>query len=154
MPDDFRLTSTAFADGEAIPAKYTCDGADVSPALSWQGAPEGTAALALIVDDADAPKGTFAHWVVYDMTGTSTGALPEAISESPEAPPQGRNDFRRVGWGGPCPPSGTHRYVLHLYALSEVLGLNGAPTADELRQAMAGRVIAEATLTGTYRRSG
>ncbi|HXG40480.1 MAG TPA: YbhB/YbcL family Raf kinase inhibitor-like protein [Candidatus Limnocylindrales bacterium] len=148
----FTLTSTAFPEGGSIPRKYTCDGEDVSPELAWTGAPDGTAALALIVDDPDA-RG-FVHWVVVDLTGSASGALPEGISASPDAPQQGRNDFGRIGWGGPCPPSGTHRYVFTLYALAEPLGLPGTPRAGEVRRAMEGRVLGTATLTGTYRRGG
>ena len=151
MADDFRLTSSAFEEGGEIPRRHSCDGEDVSPMLEWSGAPDGTQALALIVDDPDA-RG-FAHWVVYDVTATNTGGLPEGISESPDAPPQGSNDFRRVGWGGPCPPSGTHRYVFTLYALDEPTGLGGTPTAQEVRDAMQGRVIAETRLTGRYTRA-
>ena len=150
MPD-FTLSSTAFAAGGAIPRKHTCDGEDVSPDLNWEGVPDGAAALALIVDDPDA-RG-FAHWIVYDMTASATGGLPEAVSESPEAPLQGENDFGRVGYGGPCPPSGEHRYVFTLYALSEPLGLAGSPGASDVREALNGRIIDEARLEARYERS-
>ena len=146
----FSLTSSAFREGGAIPKRYTCDGADVSPALEWEGAPENTASLALVVDDPDA-RG-FVHWVLFDLTGAATGGLPEAISESPDAPPQGTNGFGRVGYGGPCPPSGTHHYRFTLYALDSTLGLTGAPKAEAVRTAMAGHVLAEKTLTATYAR--
>ena len=146
----FRLSSTAFAEGGAIPARFTCDGEDVSPDLTWEGAPPDTAALALIVEDPDA-RG-WIHWVVFDMTGTASGGLAEGISTSPDAPPQGTNDFRRVGWGGPCPPSGEHRYVFRLLALDEPLGLNGAPRAGEVLEAAQGHVVGEAQLKASYRR--
>lgn len=146
----FRLTSPAFDDGAAIPRKFTCDGEDVSPALEWSDAPDDTAALALIVDDPDA-RG-WVHWVVFDMFGSQTGGLAEGISSSPDAPPQGTNDFRRVGWGGPCPPSGTHRYRFSLYALDDVLGLAETPTADEVRAAMENHVVGETELNATYTR--
>jgi Raf kinase inhibitor-like YbhB/YbcL family protein len=148
----FRLSSTAFADGGEIPARFTCDGEDVSPDLTWEGAPPETAALALIVDDPDA-RG-WVHWVVFDMTGTSSGGLAEGISTSPDAPPQGTNDFRRVGWGGPCPPSGEHRYAFRLMALDGPLGLSGAPGAAQVFEAAEGHVVGEAGLTARYRRRG
>lgn len=146
----FTLTSSAFREGGAIPKRYTCDGTDVSPALEWDGAPENTTSLALIVDDPDA-RG-FVHWVLFDLTGAASGGLPEAISESPDAPPQGTNGFGKVGYGGPCPPSGSHHYRFTLYALDTTLGLAGAPRADAVRSAMAGHVLAEKTLIGTYAR--
>ena len=146
----FSLTSGAFTNGAAIPKRYTCDGPDVSPALEWTGAPDGTVSLALIVDDPDA-RG-FVHWVAFDLPGATTGRLPEGYSRSPDASPQGTNGFGRIGYGGPCPPSGTHRYVFTLYALDRMLGLTGAPRADAVRAAMKGHVLQETTLTGTYRR--
>jgi Raf kinase inhibitor-like YbhB/YbcL family protein len=148
----FTLTSIAFTDGGAMPRKSSCDGENVSPALEWNGAPDGTGALALIVDDPDA--GGFVHWVVFDMTGTQSGGLTEAVSASPDAPPQGRNGFGKIGWGGPCPPSGRHRYQFSLLALDGPLGLNGTPGADDIRQAAAGHTLAQAQLTGTYQRGG
>jgi Raf kinase inhibitor-like YbhB/YbcL family protein len=151
MAGDFRLTSSDFSEGDAIPRRHTCDGEDVSPVLEWSGAPDEAQALVLIVDDPDA-RG-FVHWIVYDMTPTQSGGLPEGFSESPDAPAQGTNDFRRTGYGGPCPPSGTHRYDFTLYALSEPTGLSGSPRADEVRAALSGRIIAEARLSGTYTRS-
>jgi len=146
----FRLASTAFREGGEIPPRFTCDGEDVSPDLTWEGAPPETAALALVVEDPDA-RG-WAHWVVFDMTGTSSGGLAEGISTSPDAPPQGTNDFRRVGWGGPCPPSGEHRYVFRLLALDGPIGLTGAPSAGQVLEAAQGHVVGEATLTARYRR--
>ncbi len=148
----FTLTSSAFSEGGAIPKKYSCDGENVSPALSWDGAPDAVASLALIVDDPDA-RG-FVHWVVYDLTGTQTGGLAEGVSSSPDAPPQGTNSFGDVGWGGPCPPSGTHRYQFTLMALDADLGLTGAPRADDVRRAAEGHVLGQAVLTGTYTRGG
>jgi len=146
----FRLSSTAFAEGGKIPARFTCDGEDVSPDLTWEGAPPETGALALIVDDPDA-RGWF-HWVVFDMTGTSSGGLAEGVSTSPDAPPQGTNDFRRVGWAGPCPPSGEHRYVFRLLALDEPTGLSEAPRAGDVVAAAQGHIVGEARLTARYRR--
>jgi len=144
------LVSTSFADGAAIPGRYTCDGVDVSPALAWTGAPAGTAALALLVDDPDA-RG-FVHWVAYDIAAEPAG-LPEGASGRGGFA-EGRNDFGRTGWGGPCPPSGTHRYVFELFALDRRLGLSGQPTADGVRRAMTGHVLGSARLTGSYRRGG
>jgi Raf kinase inhibitor-like YbhB/YbcL family protein len=148
---DFTLSSPAFADGQPIPVRFTCDGEDVSPQLAWESAPPDTASMALIVDDPDA-RG-FTHWVLYDLDGARTGAVPEGISASPDAPPQGGNDFGRIGWGGPCPPAGRpHRYRFRLFALTEPLGLTGTPTADDVLVAAEGRVLASAELIGTYER--
>jgi len=146
----FMLSSTAFEPGGAIPRQHTCDGGDSSPDLTWAGAPDGTQALALVVTDPDA-RG-FVHWIAYDLTGTPSGGLPTGVSTSPDAPPQGTNSFGRIGYGGPCPPSGTHRYVFELHALDRPLGLTGAPRLDTLERAMDGHVLASAALTGTYHR--
>jgi Raf kinase inhibitor-like YbhB/YbcL family protein len=146
----FQLTSPAFAADGEIPRKYSCDAEDVSPALEWADAPDDAAALALIVDDPDA-RG-FVHWVVFDIDATQSGGLPEGFSSSPDAPPQGTNDFRRLGWGGPCPPSGTHHYRFTLFALNAPLELAGAPKADEIRAAMEGHVIDQAELVASYKR--
>jgi Raf kinase inhibitor-like YbhB/YbcL family protein len=147
----FELTSPAFEAGAAIPRKYSCDGDDVSPPLEWSDAPDDTAAMALIVDDPDA-RG-FVHWVVADMTGSQSGGLTEGISSSPDAPSQGMNGFRKVGWGGPCPPSGTHRYRFTLYALDQELGIADTPSAEDVRAAMQGHVLGDAELEATYARS-
>ena len=144
----FELTSSAFHEGSLIPRRYTCDGHDSSPPLSWSGAPDGTKSLALIVEDPDAHG--FVHWVAYDLSGAANGSLPEGISSSPNAPPQGRNTFGKVGYGGPCPPSGTHHYVFRLLALDEELTLHGTPDAREVEAAARGHVLGQARLTGTY----
>lgn len=146
----FNLRSPEFDDGGVIPRRFGCDGDNVSPALSWEGAPQDTADFALIVDDPDA-RG-FVHWIAFNLTGSATGSLPEAVSMSPDAPSQGRNSFGQIGYGGPCPPSGTHRYVFTLYALSAPLELVGGPSADQVRQAASGVTLATARLTGTYAR--
>lgn len=146
----FSLSSTAFSDGGAIPKRFTCDGENVSPDLTWSGAPDGSRALALIVTDPDARD--FVHWLVYDMTGTPSGGLPAAVSSSPDDPPQGTNSFGKPGYGGPCPPSGTHRYRFALYSLDQPLELAGAPRISDLQAAMDGHVTGEATITGTYHR--
>lgn len=145
----FTLTSPSFAEGGAIPVTFTCDGTDLSPALSWQGAPSVTQAFALIVDDPDA-RG-FVHWVVFDIPGGTSGSLPEGIHPT-DLPAQGRTDFGRTGYGGPCPPSGTHHYRFTLWALSVRLHLQGSPSAPDIRAAIAGKVLAETTLTATYTR--
>ena len=149
----FTLTSTAFTPGGEIPRTFTCDGEDVSPDLAWAGAPDASRALVLVVDDPDANG--FVHWLVYDMTGSETGALPLGVSASPDAPPQGTNGFGRIGWGGPCPPSGEHRYRFTLTALAAPLVLEGAPRADAIRAAIAAAtVVGTATLEGRSRRAG
>ncbi len=152
MAESFTLTSPAFRAGGSIPRQFTCDGQDVSPPLEWRGAPAGAKALAIIVDDPDA-RG-FIHWVAFDLTASATGGLPEAISSSPDAPAQGVNDFGRIGYGGPCPPSGTHRYRFTMYALDGALNLTGAPKAAQVRRAMEGHVLAQTVLEATYRRGG
>ncbi len=155
----FSLTSTAFTDGAAIPVKHTCDGADVSPPLAWSGAPPGTAAFALVADDPDAPAGTWVHWVLYNLPGTAV-RLAENVAKT-DAPPklggalQGRNDFRRTGYGGPCPPPGpAHRYFFKLYALDGMLKLKAGAGAQkkDVEAAMQGHVLATAQLVGTYAR--
>src|SRR6266571_781380 len=130
----FSLTSTAFKEGTAIPVKHTCDGADVSPPLAWSGAPPGTAAFALIADDPDAPAGTWVHWVLYDIAPTLS-AIPENVAKVETlkelgGAAQGKNDFRRLGYGGPCPPPGKpHRYFFKLYALNAWLGCSPRPSS-------------------------
>jgi hypothetical protein len=149
----FTLASTAFAAGGSIPRRFTCDGENVSPDLEWTGAPPNTAALVLVVDDPDA-RG-FVHWLVLDLAGSASGALPLGISASPDAPAQGTNDFGRLGWGGPCPPSGQHRYTFTLYALGAPLGLAGAPRGSAVRAALGrARVLGTAVLSARYRRGG
>ena len=154
MPSEagFHLTSPAFDEGGTIPRRFTCDGEDVSPALEWAGAPESVGALVLIVDDPDA-RG-FGHWVLVDMDATGSGGLPEGVSASPDAPRQGLNDFGRLGYGGPCPPSGTHRYTFSLYALDAPLNLAGTPRARDVRAAMEGHVLVQTELTASYTRGG
>jgi Raf kinase inhibitor-like YbhB/YbcL family protein len=151
------LTSGAFAAGGGIPVKHTCDGADMSPALAWSGAPPGTVAFALIADDPDAPSGTWVHWVLFNLPGSRT-ALPEGVPKTDRLAElggalQGRNDFRRIGYGGPCPPPGKpHRYFFKLYALDAALPLRAGATKPEVERAMRGHILAEASLTGSYAR--
>ena len=146
----FTLTSSAFAAGAAIPARFTCDGDDVSPPLAWVGAPAATGSLVLIVRDPDARN--FAHWVAYEIPGGTSGSLPEAIARSVPSLKQGRNDFGKDGYGGPCPPSGTHHYVFRLAALDRTLGLGDGKTAADVEAAMDGHVLATTELIGTYKR--
>lgn len=147
----FTLTSGAFAAGAAVPREYTCDGANVSPPLAWTGVPTGTVALVLLVDDPDA--GNFVHWIVLDLPGAD-GSLPKGVNPSAATPQQGRNGFGNTGWGGPCPPSGTHHYRFTLTALGAPLGLDGHPAGTEVRAALAAtaNVLGTASLTGTYHR--
>ena len=144
-----KLTSTAFADGGDIPRKYSCDGADVSTPLAWEGVPTDAKALVLIVDDPDA-RG-FVHWVAFDIP-SAIGGLAEGASTSDSSLRQGTNSFGKVGWGGPCPPSGTHHYRFRLFAVREPLGLAGSPTAEKVLAAAEGKTVAEATLTGLFHR--
>ena len=146
----FTLASSAFADGAAIPREYTCDGKDGSPALAWTGVPPATKALVLVVDDPDANG--WVHWIVLDLPGTD-GGLPKGVDPGAATPQQGTNDFGRRGWGGPCPPSGTHHYRFTLTALGAPLALAGHPGGSAVRGALkAARVLGEARLTATYRR--
>lgn len=150
----FTLKSPAFSEGGSIPRQHTCDGTDVSPALSWSGAPEKTRAFALIVDDPDAPRKTWVHWVVFDLPADSAG-LPEAVparESIASGGSQGVNDFGKVGWGGPCPPSGTHRYVFTLYALDGPLALSARSRKENVLRAMEGHVLAQTRLIGRYAR--
>jgi hypothetical protein len=154
-----KLSSSAFTSNGEIPHDYTCDGSDRSPPLSWSGAPPGTRSLALIVDDPDAPdprhpKMTWVHWVLYNLPASSEG-LPEAVAAEalPPGTREGLNDWRRTGYGGPCPPVGRHRYFHKLYALDAELPDLGAASKADLEKAMRGHVLAEAQLIGTYQRS-
>lgn len=148
------ITSSAFRDGAEIPARYTCDGSNVSPPLSWSGAPPGTRSFALIVDDPDAPdphapRTVWVHWVVYNLPAEVT-ALPENVAPLPHGAAAGVNDFRKTTYGGPCPPVGRHRYFFKLYALDTMLPAGGRTTKATLERDMAGHVLAQAQLMGTY----
>ena len=151
-----RIRSEAFEPDGEIPERYTCDGADRSPPLSWSDLPAGTKSLVLIVDDPDAPDPaaptrTWVHWVLINLPPTISG-LPEAASPLPSGTLNGLNDWQRTGYGGPCPPIGRHRYCFKLYALDDRLALRGRPTKADVEQAMRGLVLAEAVLIGTYQR--
>ncbi len=144
------LTSTAFRDGEAIPKKYTGDGQDASPPLQWRDPPAGTGSLALICEDPDAPRGTFTHWVAFNLPAESHELSEAAL---PKGTAQGTNDFGKVGYGGPAPPKGKpHRYVFKLYALDGPLDLRAGATKAQLLGAIKGHVLAEGQLVGTYAR--
>lgn len=143
------VTSSAFAQGEAIPQKYTCDGEDVSPPLAWTGAPESVASYALIMDDPDAPAGTWVHWVLFDISPQTT-KLAEDVPATVGV--QGNSSWDRTGYGGPCPPSGEHRYFFKLYALDTTLGLEAGATKEEVLEAMSDHVVAQGELMGTYSR--
>lgn len=154
----FLLQSPVFGAGQPIPAMYTCQGEDVSPPLEWREVPAGTRALALIVDDPDAPdpkapKMTWVHWVLYNLPGASSG-LPQNASTAalPPGTREGTNDWKRTGWGGPCPPIGRHRYYFKLYALDAPLGDLGPLTKPQLEAAMKGHVLGQAVLMGTYQK--
>ncbi len=150
-----QLTSSAFAEGESIPVRFTCQGEDISPPLLWTHVPDGTKSLALICDDPDAPVGTWVHWVMYDIPPGFTG-LTEAIPTTEVTPygaKQGVNDFKRIGYGGPCPPPGKpHRYFFKIYALDIEPGFPAEARKADLLRAMEGHVLAEGQLMGVYER--
>ncbi len=150
-----QLTSSAFTEGAPIPLKYTCDGEDRSPPLRWSGVPPGTKSIALICDDPDAPVGTWVHWVLYNIPA-ATLELPEGVATGEVVlggARQGINDFKRIGYGGPCPPRGNpHRYFFKLYALDAELSLKPKATKKDLVSAMQGHLLAEGQLVGTYKR--
>lgn len=149
-----KIISSAFEEGAMMPKKYTCDGIDISPALEWSLVPNGTKTFALICDDPDAPMGTWVHWVLFN--------LPEDIKKlSENVPPlevltngakQGKNDFGKIGYGGPCPPGGTHRYYFKVYALDEKINVEAGITKSELLKAMEGHILSEGQLMGRYKR--
>jgi Raf kinase inhibitor-like YbhB/YbcL family protein len=153
-----RLTSTAFAHGGEIPARHTCEGEDVSPPLAWSGVPASAQSLVLIVDDPDAPdpaapRMTWVHWVLYNLPAHADG-LPEGGKPLPTGALEGLNDWKRPGYGGPCPPIGRHRYFHKLYALDTMLPDLRHPTKAQLESRMKGHVVAHAELVGTYRKLG
>jgi Raf kinase inhibitor-like YbhB/YbcL family protein len=151
-----QLKTSAFKPGGDIPTKFTCDGSDTSPALTWENPPPDTQSFALVVEDPDAPGGTWVHWVVYDLPPTEH-ELPEGLpaeGQLPSGARQGRNDFKKVGYGGPCPPRGpAHRYYFKLYALDTMLGLRPGAKRAEVERAMRDHILARAEVIGRYRRS-
>lgn len=150
----FKLSSPAFADGQMIPPKYTADGEDISPPLAWEGLPQGTQSLVLICDDPDAPVGIWVHWLIWNIP-KDAGSLPENVpmqKQLANGDRQGVNDFGRIGYGGPAPPGGTHRYFFRLYALNTVLDLPAGASRAQLEKAMKGRILGQAQLMGKYAR--
>ncbi len=151
----FAITSTAFSNGGEIPRRFTCSGEDLSPALTWNDTPPNTQSLVLIADDPDAPAGTWTHWIVWNIPGHAT-LLPEAVPPNQvldNGARQGRNDFNRIGYGGPCPPPGRpHRYFFRLYALDARLGLQPGSARSELEPAMKSHIIAQAEWMGMFKR--
>lgn len=150
------VTSSAFAEGQAIPRQYTCDGANISPPLAWTSLPEATKSLALITDDPISRRVVIVHWVLYDLPANGT-ALPEKIAQGPTLPngaKQGPNDLETTGYSGPCPPAGNpHTYAFKLYALDAPTGLKAGATKQELLDAMKGHIVAQGELKGTYQRA-
>ncbi|PSH03247.1 MAG: YbhB/YbcL family Raf kinase inhibitor-like protein [Acidobacteria bacterium] len=151
----FVLKTTTFPEGGNIPKKYTCDGVDLSPALSWSDAPAKTQSFALIADDPDAPAGTWTHWIIWNIPA-KTAALPEGVPKVEnvgDGSRQGKNDFKRIGYGGPCPPPGKpHRYFFKLYALDANLDVKAGVRRDDLERAIEGHVLSQAELMGKYGR--
>jgi len=151
----FQIATTAFSAGGTIPKKFTCDGPDVSPQLSWKEAPAGTQSFALIMDDPDAPVGTWVHWVLYNVPANIT-ELQEGVEKQEQLTSgalQGRNDFHKAGYGGPCPPPGKpHRYFFKLYALDTKLNLKAGGTKPDLERAMKGHILVDTELMGRYGR--
>jgi Raf kinase inhibitor-like YbhB/YbcL family protein len=158
MAADFTLSSSAFTAGQPIPALYTCQGSNISPPLSWTAPPSNSKSLALIVDDPDAPdpaapRTVFAHWVLYNLP-PSAGTLPQGVASTalPSGTREGTNDYRRSGYGGPCPPIGRHRYFFKLFALDEILPDLGAAGKVDVERAMANHIVGKAELIGTFQK--
>jgi len=151
---EIKLESSAFKDGQSIPKQYTCDGVNISPPLEWSGVPKNGKTLAIICDDPDAPAGTWVHWVVYNLHADDLGLIENtpATDKLTGGGLQGKNDFGKIGYGGPCPPSGTHRYFFKLYALDAETDLKPGATKSDLLKAMEGHVTAQGQLMGTYSR--
>lgn len=149
-----QLNSVAFKNGESIPRQFTCDGIDISPPLEWSGVPKTAKTIAIICDDPDAPAGTWVHWVLYNLPADKIGLIENTPPDQTlvGGGMQGTNDFKKIGYGGPCPPSGTHRYFFKLYALDGELPLKPGATKAEVEKAMAGHVVLQAELMGTYKR--
>ncbi len=148
------ISAEAFQTGGAIPEEYTCDGSDVSPALSWRGIPSNAKSIALIMDDPDAPMGTFVHWVLFNIPPGMT-KLPRGVPKNRtlnDGSSQGITDFGRTGYGGPCPPGGTHRYYFRIYALDTMLDLQPGSSRKQLENAMKGHILATGELMGNYKR--
>jgi len=149
-----KLISSAFTEGQPIPRQFTCDGINISPPLEWTGIPKSARTLAIIADDPDAPSGNWVHWVIYNLPADTMGMI-ENLPPTEDVKGgglQGKNDFEKTAYGGPCPPSGTHRYFFKIYALDTELQLKAGATKAELEKAMEGHTLAQSQLMGTYRR--
>ncbi len=151
---EIKLTSAAFKEGEPMPRAYTCDGVNISPPLEWSGVPKTAKTIAIVCDDPDAPGGTWVHWVLYNLPADNIGLVENLpATETLKAGGfQGKNDFDKTAYGGPCPPSGTHRYFFKIYALDSELPLKAGATRAELMKAMEGHIVLQGQLMGTYRR--
>ena len=149
-----KLTSVAFKEGESIPRQYTCEGVNISPPLEWTGVPKEAKSIAIIADDPDAPSGTFTHWVLYNLPADKIGLIENTppAETLPGGGRQGENDFHKTGYGGPCPPSGTHRYFFKIYALDSELSLKAGATKTDVEQAMQGHIVARGQLMGRYQK--
>jgi len=147
---EMKIQSDSFGNNEMMPANFTCDSSNISPGLSISGIPDGSKSLVLIVDDPDAPGGTWVHWTVWNIDPSVTEIPEDSV---PGGSVEGKTDFGKPGYGGPCPPSGTHRYFFKLYALDAVLDLDASATAIDIDKAMKGRILESAELIGLYRRS-
>ena len=154
VASEMKLTSATFKEGQPIPRPYTCDGMNVSPPLEWTGLPSSAKTLAILCDDPDAPSGNWVHWVLYNLPAANQGLIENVpIAEQLKGGGlQGTNDFRKIGYGGPCPPSGTHRYFFKLYALDGELPLKAGAAKSELLKAMEGHIVGQTRLMGTYSR--
>ncbi len=151
---EIKINSPAFEDGGMIPSQFTCDGPDMSPALGWEAVPENAKTLAIICDDPDAPMGTWVHWVIFNIPADLGGLEEDVPADEVLASGalQGKNDFRRIGYGGPCPPGGTHRYFFKIYALDAELDLSPGATKSQVLEAMEGHILAQGKLMGRYSR--
>ena len=150
---EIKVTSVAFKEGQPIPRQYTCDGGNISPPLEWSAVPKTARTIAIIADDPDAPSGTWVHWVLYNLPAENIGIVENlpATENLKAGGFQGTNDFGNFGYGGPCPPSGSHRYFFKVYALDAELPLKAGATKAEVGKAIAGHVVSQGQLMGTYR---
>jgi len=149
-----KVTSPAFKESESIPRQYTCDGVNVSPPLEWSGVPKSAKTLAIIAEDPDAPSGAWVHWIIYNLPAENIGMVENlpATENLKAGGFQGKNDFGKIGYGGPCPPSGTHRYFFKIYALDNELPLKAGATKAGVEKAMEGHIVTQGQLMGTYRK--
>jgi len=156
IPPEFTLKSDGFLEGAPIPSTYTCNGDDISPPIAWSGAPNDTNTFALIMDDPDAPVGTWVHWVLFNLPGDATTLVVRFPADAvlTDGTQQGTNSWGKIGYGGPCPPSGVHRYFFKLYALDTSLALDESATKEDVLAAMEGHILMETELMGTYNASG